>query len=92
MWRFLQHVNATYNLDLNDYPGLYKWSVEYIADFWNECWQFVGIKASQPFSEVGLLLIPLSYLTVPENMSLSIRKSYVKFYPFYVKCPASSIP
>ena len=54
MWRFLQHVNAAYSLDLNDYPGLYKWSVDNVADFWKECWHFVGIKASQPFAEVGL--------------------------------------
>ncbi|KAH8909729.1 acetoacetate-CoA ligase [Coniochaeta sp. PMI_546] len=52
MWRFLQHVNATYDLHLNDYPGLYKWSVDNVADFWKECWHFIGIKASQPFSEV----------------------------------------
>lgn len=53
MWRFLQHINATYNLELNDYPGLFKWSVDNVADFWKECWHFLGIKASQPFSEVG---------------------------------------
>lgn len=52
MWRFLSHINATYNLSLNDYPGLYKWSVDNVADFWKECWEFVGIKAPQPFSEV----------------------------------------
>ncbi|KAB5558175.1 hypothetical protein GE09DRAFT_103038 [Coniochaeta sp. 2T2.1] len=52
MWRFLQHVNATYDLNLDDYPGLYKWSVENVADFWKECWHFIGIKASQPFAEV----------------------------------------
>jgi hypothetical protein len=53
MWRFLQHINATYNLNLEDYPGLYKWSVDNVADFWKECWHFIGITASQPFSEVG---------------------------------------
>lgn len=52
MYKFLQHVNATYNLALTDYPGLYKWSVENVADFWKECWHFIGIKASQPFTEV----------------------------------------
>lgn len=46
-------MNTTYNLNLEDYPGLYKWSIENVAEFWNECWHFIGIKASQPFSEVG---------------------------------------
>jgi acetoacetyl-CoA synthetase len=52
MYKFLQHVNKTYDLNLADYPSLYKWSVTNVADFWKECWHFIGIKASQPFTEV----------------------------------------
>ncbi|RKU48181.1 hypothetical protein DL546_009473 [Coniochaeta pulveracea] len=52
MYKFLQHVNKIYNLNLSDYPSLYKWSVANVADFWKECWHFIGIKASQPFQEV----------------------------------------
>ena len=52
MWRFIQHVNEKYGLELDGYPGLYKWSIEHVAQFWEEVWHFVGIKASKPFEEV----------------------------------------
>ncbi|GAB1320316.1 hypothetical protein MFIFM68171_10526 [Madurella fahalii] len=52
MWKFLQHVNSKYNLSPKDYPGLYKWSVENVSDFWAEVWHFTGIKASAPFNQV----------------------------------------
>ncbi|KXJ97675.1 hypothetical protein Micbo1qcDRAFT_143203 [Microdochium bolleyi] len=52
MYKFLQSVKSKYSLDIDDYPGLYKWSVENIADFWDQVWQFCGITASQPYTEV----------------------------------------
>lgn len=52
MWRFLEHVNSKYNLDLKDYPQLYKWSVDNVADFWGDVWHFAGIKASKHFDQV----------------------------------------
>ena len=55
MWKFLQHVNSRYNLELADYPQLYKWSVENVPLFWEECWHFVGIKTSKPFDYVSAL-------------------------------------
>ena len=53
MYKFLEHVRAKYNLDIKDYPGLYKWSVENTSDFWDEVWHFCGIKTSTPYSQVG---------------------------------------
>ncbi|KAI2615273.1 acetoacetate-CoA ligase [Hypoxylon sp. NC1633] len=52
MYRFLQHVRSKYNIDIQDYPSLYKWSVENISDFWAELWRFCGIKASRPYSYI----------------------------------------
>ena len=52
MWRFLQQVNSRHNLQLEDYQGLYRWSVEEVALFWEEVWHFVGITASEPFHKV----------------------------------------
>ncbi|KAL1881401.1 hypothetical protein VTK73DRAFT_4161 [Phialemonium thermophilum] len=52
MWGFLQHVNSAHGLCLNDFPGLYKWSIENVAAFWDEVWQFVGIRSSMTFTEV----------------------------------------
>ncbi|KAH6624673.1 hypothetical protein B0J18DRAFT_186086 [Chaetomium sp. MPI-SDFR-AT-0129] len=65
MWKFLQHVNDKYGLNLNDYPGLYKWSVENVADFWGDVWHFAGIKASKPFDQV-----------LPQNASMFPRPDF----------------
>lgn len=53
MYKFLQHIKIKYRLDINDYPGLYKWSVENVAAFWEDVWRFCGIRASKPYTEVG---------------------------------------
>lgn len=52
MWKFLQHINSKYDLNLSGYPELYRWSVDNIAPFWAEVWHFAGIKASKPFDQV----------------------------------------
>ncbi|KAK6216439.1 hypothetical protein LQW54_003443 [Pestalotiopsis sp. IQ-011] len=52
MYKFLHHVKAKYRLDIDDYPGLYKWSIENVAAFWEDVWRFCGIKASKPYIEV----------------------------------------
>ena len=64
MWKFLGHVNSKYSLKLKDYPTLYRWSVDNIAAFWEEVWDFTGITSSKRFDEVGthvhsLILPPL---------------------------------
>jgi acetoacetyl-CoA synthetase len=49
MMRFMQRVNEKYQIDLNDYPALYRWSIDHIAEFWAEMWDFAGIIASEPY-------------------------------------------
>ncbi|KAF4119768.1 acetoacetyl-CoA synthetase, partial [Geosmithia morbida] len=46
MWRFLQQVRGKHGLPGSDYQSLYRWSVDHVGDFWDECWDFVGVKAS----------------------------------------------
>lgn len=46
MWRFLQKIREKYGLEEDTYESLYAWSVENVGDFWEECWDFVGIEAS----------------------------------------------
>lgn len=58
MWKFMEHVNSTYGLHISDYLGLHNWSIDNVANFWKEVWHFVGVKSSQPFREVGVLLRP----------------------------------
>ncbi|PHH87854.1 hypothetical protein CDD83_8317 [Cordyceps sp. RAO-2017] len=47
MWHFVQQLNQRRGLELCDYPGLYRWSVDNVSAFWEELWDFVGIVASQ---------------------------------------------
>jgi len=62
MYKFLEHVNSKYNLHVSDYPALYKWSVDNIAAFWEECWYFVGIKAFKSHDVVSSLTSFPSFL------------------------------
>ena len=50
--RFMDQVNKKYSLELADYAGIYKWSVENIPEFWARMWDFAGITASSPYESV----------------------------------------
>ncbi|MDR3632052.1 MAG: acetoacetate--CoA ligase [Desulfocapsaceae bacterium] len=52
MYRFMQQVNRTWGTDHSDYPSLYRWSVENIALFWAQMWDYAGIKASRGYDQV----------------------------------------
>ena len=52
MWAFLQLVASKYKLPLHGYRDLYRWSVQDVAAFWAEVWDFVGIRASVPYTSV----------------------------------------
>ena len=74
--RFIQEINARHTLDLESYPELYQWSIEYIPDFWAAVWEFAEIKASQPFTQViedltkfpGANWFPSARLNFAENL------------------------
>lgn len=52
MWRFLQGVKDRRGLNGEDYQSLYRWSVENVGEFWEDCWNFVGIEASVGYDKV----------------------------------------
>jgi acetoacetyl-CoA synthetase len=52
MYRFMTLVNAKHGKDFSDYEALYQWSVDHIPDFWAAMWEFGGIIASEPYSQV----------------------------------------
>jgi acetoacetyl-CoA synthetase len=52
MHRFKGFVNRRHNKNLNEYSDLYKWSIDNISAFWAAFWEFVGIKASKPYTQV----------------------------------------
>ena len=74
--RFIDTVNARRKLNIASYSDLYAWSVEHIADFWAEVWDFAEIKSSQPFESVvtdlsvfpGAKWFPSARLNFAENL------------------------
>ncbi|GAW26678.1 putative acetoacetate- ligase [Rosellinia necatrix] len=52
MFAFLNRVRDRYQLDIDGYPDLYKWSTQNPSEFWGEVWHFCGIRASKPYSQV----------------------------------------
>lgn len=78
MWKFMEAVNQKHGLNLEDYPGLYKWSIENIGAFWEDVWAFFQIRASHPFDKVrprpvpaplGPLPIILTMFPMPNKIS-----------------------
>ncbi len=52
MYQFLNTVSEKYNLPDSEYATIHKWSIENIADFWKEVWEFCNIKASEGYNQV----------------------------------------
>ncbi|HXF70977.1 MAG TPA: acetoacetate--CoA ligase [Thermoflexus sp.] len=52
MTRFIEYVNARHRRNFQTYWDLYQWSIENIPDFWATVWDFVGIRASRPYTQV----------------------------------------
>lgn len=63
MWEFIQRVNKEHDLNLATYDDLYQWSIKRIPDFWAAVWQYVGIRASQPYEKVTAPLHSVPTLT-----------------------------
>src|SRR5512138_2995885 len=84
--RFIETVNARHNLDIRSYAELYRWSIENIPDFWQEVWDFAGIKHSLRYSQVvddlarfpGAKWFPGARLNFAQNL-LRYRDDQVAF-------------
>ena len=51
MYRFMMIVNKKFNKAFKDYAALWEWSVDNLEDFWATAWDFLDIKASQPYEK-----------------------------------------
>jgi acetoacetyl-CoA synthetase len=72
---FMKVVNARYQLSLKNYDDLWQWSVENIAGFWSEFWDFSGIIGEKgaellrdPHKMPGAEFFPEASLNYTENM------------------------
>ena len=52
MFEFLQLIDEKYHLPEPTYPALHRWSVENIADFWMEFWDYAQILSTHQYSQV----------------------------------------
>lgn len=67
MWEFLLLVNKRHGLNLHTYSQLHQWSIDHIASFWGDVWDFVGIRASEPYEQVRLPG-PLTQVKISSNL------------------------
>ena len=51
MYRFMNVINEKYHQNFSEFEPLYQWSIENIADFWENFWEFADIIASKPYEQ-----------------------------------------
>ena len=91
MHKFKSIVNFKYGLDLNHYEDLHKWSVDNIANFWSEVWDFVGIQGEKHYKESEVGHIPTSCQLLGRNRSWcstngeSNRNGYITCFKMFQK-------
>ena len=49
---FAREAREQYGAHVDDYPALYRWSIDEPAAFWEAFWQFAGVRASRRFDAV----------------------------------------
>ena len=49
---FMDAVNKKFNMNIQDYPSLYQWSIDNIEDFWATIWDFTEVINSSTYDEV----------------------------------------
>jgi acetoacetyl-CoA synthetase len=49
---FREQVNRRFGRELDDFDGLWRWSVENRTDFWEAVWRFCGVQATREWDEV----------------------------------------
>lgn len=50
--RYMRWLEDEKNLSFDGYGELWEWSVTEIEDFWASVWEYLGVRASKPYSEV----------------------------------------
>ncbi|KAF0683870.1 Aste57867_24096 [Aphanomyces stellatus] len=74
--KFTKFVNAKHGLKLATVHDLWQWSVDHLSDFWAATWEYTGMKASTPYTQViqdehkmpGAKFFPGARLNFAENL------------------------
>ena len=54
IYSFQKKINNKYNLSINNYSDLHKWSVDNLDCFWEEIWNFSNITFSEKYSKIKI--------------------------------------
>ncbi|MFX0091086.1 MAG: acetoacetate--CoA ligase [Candidatus Hodarchaeota archaeon] len=84
--QFIDLVNKKYNLEINSYSQLYRWSIESIPDFWAAMWEFGDVIASRGYDKIvedlntfpGTKWFPGAQLNFAENL-LKFKDDHIAF-------------
>ncbi|MFL5819801.1 MAG: acetoacetate--CoA ligase [Solirubrobacteraceae bacterium] len=52
MTRYMRWLAERRGLSFEDYPSLWRWSVESLEDFWASVWEFCEVRARKPYDQV----------------------------------------
>ena len=53
LYRFQHSILKRHGLKGSTYQDLWQWSVDHPGTFWQEIWEYTGLKASKPPTSVG---------------------------------------
>ena len=67
MFHFKKLIESKYNLELQEYEDLRRWTIINIGKFWEEVWHFTGVRASNSFTRA-----------IDENASMYPRPAFFK--------------
>ncbi|KAI8900554.1 hypothetical protein BC833DRAFT_581314 [Globomyces pollinis-pini] len=62
MFKFMHFVNKKHNLELVNYEQLRKYSVDQIALFWADVWEYCAVVSSTPYHTVVDESIPINHI------------------------------
>lgn len=49
---YMRWLAEARGLELADYPALWRWSVDHVAEFWASLWDYFAIQSDQPYTTV----------------------------------------
>ena len=78
---FKRSIEQKYGVQLEDYESLRQWSTHNLAQFWEEVWHFTGIRASAPFTKVGLKRDPIHNLLETSHYNVERLLYLIRQYP-----------
>lgn len=76
IWKFMEYAGKRVGRSFQDYPALYRWSVDQPEEFWSSCWDYFQVVASKPYDRVledahkmpGAKWFPGARLNYAENL------------------------